>query len=158
MSYSTSAIQRANSRWAIERILSPTARDQSSQAHRDRPCFSWLQVRHCRVCRCGIPLSALGALVLIRRQAFWQLALGLYLISLEINYFPMLLYAVAITRHSTARAEMGDELDDKKRAMAKYRRQSLSLLVPLLVPAGALAQERRRSQSNDIAARWADEE
>lgn len=91
---------------------------------------------------------ALGAFVLLRRQSMWQLALSLYLVSLGINYVPMLLYAVAITRRHTAREEMGNELNDKRRAMVKYRRQSLSLLVPLLVPMFALAQELGAPRSN----------
>jgi len=40
---------------------------------------------------------------------------------------------------------MGDELNDKSRAMAKYRRHSILLLVPLFVPILALAEERRKS-------------
>jgi hypothetical protein len=69
-----------------------------------------------------------------------QLALGLYLVSLGINYVPMLIYAIAITQGDTAQAEMGNELDDKRQAMAKYRRQSMLLLVPLLVPIIALVR------------------
>jgi hypothetical protein len=77
---------------------------------------------------------ALGTFVLFRGHSFWQIALGLYFISLGINYVPLLVYAVAITRGQSARAEMGDELSDERWAMAKYRRQSILLLVPLLVP------------------------
>ena len=87
-----------------------------------------------------------SALPLVRGHSFGQFALGLYLISLGINYVPMLIYAVGITRGESARAELGDELNDKRRAMAKYRRKSLLLLVPLLVPIVALSQERRRAQ------------
>jgi len=78
--------------------------------------------------------AALGVFVLLRSHSVLTLALGFYLISLGINYVPMLIYAVAITKNDSAWTEMGDELDDKRRAMAKYRRQSLLLLVPLLVP------------------------
>jgi hypothetical protein len=77
---------------------------------------------------------ALGAFILLRAHSFWQLALGLYFISLAINYVPMLIYAVAFTRRRNARIEIADELNDKRRAMAKYRRQSMFLLIPLLVP------------------------
>ncbi len=91
---------------------------------------------------------ALGAFVLFRGHSFWQLALGLYFISLGINYVPMLVYAVGITRGQSARAAMGDELHDKRRAMAKYRRSSIALLVPLLVPVLALAQEYGGAQSD----------
>lgn len=90
---------------------------------------------------------ALGAFVLLRAHSFWQIALGLYLISLGINYVPMLAYAAAITRGQSARAEMGDELTDKRRAMAKYRRESILLLVPLLVPILALSHERSKAQA-----------
>jgi hypothetical protein len=90
---------------------------------------------------------ALGMFVLFRGHSFWQLFLGLYLISLEISYVPMLVYAIAITRGQSARAEMGDELKNERRAMAKYRRESILLLVPLLVPILALAQERLKGQA-----------
>ena len=91
--------------------------------------------------------AALGIFVLFRGHSVWQLVLGLYFLSLGINYMPMLIYAVAITKEQSARVEMGDELNDKRRAMAKYRRQSILLLVPLLVPILALARERRRAQA-----------
>jgi hypothetical protein len=91
---------------------------------------------------------ALGTFALARGQSFGQFALGLYLISLGINYVPMLIYAVLITRAESARTEVGDELNDKRRAMARYRRKSLLLLVPLLVPIVALSQKRRRAQFN----------
>jgi len=87
--------------------------------------------------------AALGIFILFRSHSSAQLALGLYLISLAINYVPMLIYAVAITRGDTAWKELGNELDDQGRAMAKYRRQSMMLLVPLLVPIIALGQVKR---------------
>lgn len=89
----------------------------------------------------------LGSFVLLRGSSFWQLGLGLYLTSLGINYVPMLIYALAITRRDSARTELGDELNDKRRAMAKYRRQSVWLLVPLLVPILALGKERRKKSA-----------
>jgi hypothetical protein len=88
--------------------------------------------------------SALGAFVLYRGQSAWQSILGLYLISLGVNYVPMLVYAVAIARWHSAEAELGEELIDKRRAMAKYRRQSLLLLIPLLAPILALLRAFRR--------------
>jgi hypothetical protein len=88
---------------------------------------------------------ALGIFVLVRGNSFWQLALGLYIISLGINYVPMLIYALVITKYKSARTELGDELIDQRRAMAKYRRKSLLLLVPLLVPFVALRREPRRA-------------
>src|SRR5215813_6216363 len=87
--------------------------------------------------------AALGVFVLLRSHSVMTLALGLYLISLGINYVPMLIYAVAITKNDSAWAEIGDELDDKRRAIAKYRRQSILLLVPLLVPILAFRKAQR---------------
>jgi hypothetical protein len=70
---------------------------------------------------------ALGMFVLFRGHSFWQFILGLYLISLGINYVPMLFYAVAITRGRSARAEMGDELRDQRQAMARLSPRPESL-------------------------------
>ncbi|HUI41932.1 MAG TPA: hypothetical protein VL523_08190 [Terriglobia bacterium] len=85
---------------------------------------------------------ALGLFVLVRGSTFLQVVLGAYLICLGINYVPMLAYAVAIGSQSSAQAELGDELTERRRAMSKYRRQSLFLLVPLLVPILAATQVR----------------
>jgi hypothetical protein len=94
---------------------------------------------------CGVVLCVvLGIFVLVRGSSFGQLSLGLYLISLGINYVPMLIYALVITKCKSARAELGDELNDERRAMAKCRRKSLLLLVPLLMPLVALGNEHRR--------------
>ena len=99
----------------------------------------------------GVLFSAiLGVFVLLRghrRPA--QIALGLYLISLGLNYIPMLVYAIAINKAKSARRELGNELDSKSAAMKKYRRQSLWLLIPLIVPIVALAETRRRATEVD---------
>ena len=93
----------------------------------------------------GVLLSvALGVFVLVRRHGtLTQFALGVYLVSLGLNYIPMLIYAISINNATSARAELGSELEDKHAAMAKYRRQSLWLLVPLVVPLVALTQPRK---------------
>ena len=80
----------------------------------------------------------LGAATLKHARSFWQLAFGLYLICLGVNYLPMLVYAIDITMKQSARAELGRELTDHRRALSKYRRQSLFLLMPLFVPLIAL--------------------
>ena len=96
----------------------------------------------------GVFLSAvLGIFVLVRgHHSHAQIVFGLYLISLGINYVPMLNYAIRISRAKSARAELGNELDDKP--MAKYRRQSLWLLLPMTVPLMALAQSRKPQSNN----------
>ena len=59
----------------------------------------------------GVLLSCvLGAFVILGGHSFWQATLGLYLISLGINYVPMLIYAIAIARDDSARAEMAGSL------------------------------------------------
>ena len=93
------------------------------------------------VCFC----PALGAFVLIRSHSVGQIVLGIYLVALGVNYVPMLAYALAIPDREAARAELGDELNDKQAAMSKYRRQSLALLIPLLIPAAAITQRSNRS-------------
>ena len=82
--------------------------------------------------------AALGAFTILRAGSLGQRAFGLYLICLGINYVPMLVYAIAITQGQGAQAEIGDELSNSRRAMAKYRRQSIFLLLPMLVPVIAL--------------------
>jgi len=93
----------------------------------------------------GVFLSAaLGIFVLVRAQrSLAQICLGVYFISLTINYVPMLIYAIVITRANSARRELGSELHNKHLAMAKYRRQSLWLLVPLAVPLAAFSQSQK---------------
>jgi hypothetical protein len=92
---------------------------------------------------------ALGVFVLTRSHSSLQFTLGLYLVSLGINYVPLLAYAVAITRKKSARSELGDELKDERQAMSKYRQQSMLLLVPLLVPILSLLLERRIARATE---------
>ena len=95
-------------------------------------------------------IGALGVFVAVRSHTRSQGALAAYLICLAINYVPLMLYAFAIARAGSARAEIADEVgDDRRRAMRKYRRGSLLLLLPLVVPVLALAQERSRRHSSD---------
>ena len=97
----------------------------------------------------GVTLGlALGAFILLRALLLWQFALGVYLILLGLNYVPMLVYAIAFTKGRSARAELGEELDDKRAAIAKYRRQSLLLLVPVLPVVIALRRHTQRTRGN----------
>jgi hypothetical protein len=85
----------------------------------------------------------LALLVLVQRDSVTQLILGWYLIGLSINYVPMQIYVIGITTNKGMRVELGQELNDERRDMAKCRRQSLLLLVPFLVPILALSQRRK---------------
>ena len=78
--------------------------------------------------------TALGIFVLIRSHSLWQVALGAYLICLGLNYVPMLAYTISIANKQNGRAELGEELQNRRRAMTKYRWLSLLLLVPLALP------------------------
>ena len=79
---------------------------------------------------------------LSRTHATWQVALGVYLLLLGINYIPMLWCAIDIARRGAAADVLGDELSDQVAAMRKYRRQSLWLLVPLATPLAWVMQRR----------------
>ena len=81
----------------------------------------------------------------VRRLAAVDLAfLGpkIHLIALGINV-PLLLHAVGIVRHGNPGAEIAEEADDRSQLFRKYRRQSLWLLVPLVVAIVAVLQVRR---------------
>jgi membrane protease YdiL (CAAX protease family) len=77
------------------------------------------------------------------------MALGTYLLSIGINYVPLLLYAVSLVHFDSAGYEIAEETRDKRRLFRKYRRQSLLLLVPLVVPILAAARELHRNPSPD---------
>jgi hypothetical protein len=85
---------------------------------------------------------ALGVFVLYRGHSFWQIVLGIYLISLGINYIPMLAYTLSIANKEATQAELGSELSDKAAAMSKYRRQSLLLFIPLAAPILAILRHQ----------------
>ena len=72
---------------------------------------------------------------------------GAYVVLLGINYVPLLLHAIDLARHGSARQEIAGELGDKRVAFRKYRRQSLLLLLPLVVPIAAIVQEKDRRRS-----------
>jgi hypothetical protein len=68
--------------------------------------------------------------------------LGGYLLLLGVNYLPMLLHAVSLVRSHSASREIAEELSDRRVAFRKYRRHSLYLLLPLVVPLLATLQQR----------------
>jgi hypothetical protein len=83
----------------------------------------------------------LGVLTLVRIASLGGIIIGTYLLCIGINYVPLLLHAISLVRHGTARQEIADELHDKRRMFRKYRRQSLLLLVPLALPILTLVQQ-----------------
>jgi hypothetical protein len=99
----------------------------------------------------GILLAAaIGLLTLRRSHSVWQILLGAYLLTLAVNYVPLLLYAITIVRHRSAQVEVAHEVTDRNRSFRRYRRQSLLLLVPFAVPILAIAQERQKSSRSGV--------
>jgi hypothetical protein len=92
--------------------------------------------------------ASLGILTLLRSHSLGGLLFGSYLISLGINYVPLLVYAIRIARNHTAHAEIAIESSDRKRMFRRYRWQSSLLLLPLVVPMAAIAQEWRRGHQS----------
>ena len=84
----------------------------------------------------------LGMLTLIRTHSVGGTLFGVYLLCVGGNYVPLLLHAISLVRHGTARHEIAHELPEKHLMFRKYRRQSLLLLVPLVVPILAIIQHR----------------
>jgi hypothetical protein len=80
-----------------------------------------------------------------------MILLGVYLLLLGLNYVPLLLHAISMARDGSAGWEIAGELEDRRAAFRKYRRQSLFLLLPLVVPIAAVTQEiHRRRAASDI--------
>jgi len=73
-----------------------------------------------------------------RFHSVWMVVLGVYLIFVGINYVPLLLHAIGISRRGNAQQEVADELECKQETFRKYRRESLLILVPLVVPVAAI--------------------
>jgi hypothetical protein len=67
-------------------------------------------------------------------------AFGILLIGLGVNYVPLLVHAVDLTRRSAAHAAIADEASDTGALHAKYRRQSVWLLLPFVVAVADVAQ------------------
>jgi hypothetical protein len=89
---------------------------------------------------------SLGVLTLVRTHSLGGTVFGAYLLCIGVNYLPLLVHAIDLARHGTARQEIADELPEKHRMFRKYRRQSLLLLVPLVVPILAIIQWRLEDQ------------
>ena len=82
------------------------------------------------------------ALPVSQGAALFRLVLGAYLLCVAINYVPLLLYGIAVARRRSARQEAAAELAEKDgRSARRYGAQSLLLILPLVIPALALAQE-----------------
>jgi hypothetical protein len=70
----------------------------------------------------------------------WQVGLGIWLVTIALNYIPLLLHAVSLARSGMVKEEGEPELTHARR----YGIQQVIILVPLLVVILALVQEPRR--------------
>jgi hypothetical protein len=64
-----------------------------------------------------------------------------YVLSIGLNYVPLLLYAISIARRGSAQEEVAFELAHKERYARKYSGQSFLLLLPLVIPVLTIYQE-----------------
>jgi len=101
----------------------------------------------CNFAGTALVCLALGAFILWRADSCQQLTFGSYISALGINYLLMLFYAFEINSHESARAEIDDELTGKQGAMAEYRRQTIYLLLPLVVPIVAFQRRYKAKPS-----------
>ena len=72
-----------------------------------------------------------------------RLVLGAYFLCGAINYVPLLLYAMTIVHHNSARDEVAAEMAEGGRYARKYGVRQLWLVVPLVIPMLAVVQELR---------------
>lgn len=89
---------------------------------------------------------SLATLILWHADSCQLLTFGFYFVFLCINYVVMLFFALQINSRASARAEIRAELNKERGAMAEYRRQTIYLLIPILVPVVAV-QRRFRSRA-----------
>jgi hypothetical protein len=80
-----------------------------------------------------------------------RLVLGAYFLCAAINYVPLLLYAMTIAHHNSARAEVAAELAEGGRYAWKYGVRQLWLFVPLVIPMLAVVQELRARRRTLVA-------
>lgn len=90
--------------------------------------------------------GAFGALSLFAffhnpAHPFAQIFVGCVLSWIAINYVPLLLYTISISRGKSAEREVAFELEHKDYYARKYTIQSLLLVLPLVVPVLAIVQE-----------------
>jgi len=86
---------------------------------------------------------ALGVLTVLRSRSLEMTALGIALVGVGVNYVPLLIHAIELVRRSAVEAAIADEARDRRALYAKYRKQSLWLLLPFAVGFAALLQMRR---------------
>jgi heme/copper-type cytochrome/quinol oxidase subunit 2 len=77
-------------------------------------------------------------------HSLFAVIMGCFLLSIALNYVPLLIYAISIARSKNAHQEVAYELEHRDKFAGKYMRQSTLLLIPLAVPALAVYQEMQK--------------
>jgi hypothetical protein len=95
----------------------------------------------------AVAVGSLVAFLSLRAGLFtthsaWQTLLGVYLFFVAITYGVLLACAIVMTRRADFRQEIAEEVgtNGTHATFRKYRRQSLWILVPLVVPVAAIRQ------------------
>ena len=88
----------------------------------------------------AVGAAALGVLTLVRSTSIPMTGFGIVLTGIGVNYVPLLIHAIDLTRRSTSAAEIADEASDTGALYAKYRKQSLWLLLPFVVAVADVLQ------------------
>lgn len=99
----------------------------------------------------GLGLGIFILLAYFRNPGHPVLALlvGLVICLIGLNYVPLLLYAISITRHKSAQQEVAFELEHKDFYAPRYGFQSFLLVIPLVIPLLAIFQEvQKRSHDS----------
>ena len=98
-----------------------------------------------------VPL-AIGIFMALRGRSVNQALLSAYFVTLGVNYVPLLLHAWSLRDRSRARSEISSELgSDPQAAMRRYRRGSMLLLLPLVIPVLAVMQARVRNAAERVS-------
>jgi hypothetical protein len=61
---------------------------------------------------------SLGVLTLVRTHSLGGTVFGAYLLCIGVNYLPLLVHAIDLARHGTARQEIADELQTSTECFA----------------------------------------
>ena len=70
-----------------------------------------------------------------------SLAVGAYLVLIGVNYVPLLIYAIIISKKNSAENEAESEIQQK----SNYNKQQFLILIPLLVFLITVVQELKRN-------------
>jgi len=94
----------------------------------------------------GTPAMILFGLWLALTGEDTMFFFGLYFLLIGMNYLPLLLYAIAITKKGSATIEVSADLAHNKLFIRKYGIQQLLILVPCAILVISLIQEIKRRE------------